>query len=88
MKFLSGGDGVIRRIRFLEPLPAGILSNHRQVPPFGMAGGEAGQVGKNWVERADGRHKELASTAEVAMGAGDVLVIETPGGGGWGEDEV
>nr|VFK10820.1 MAG: N-methylhydantoinase B/oxoprolinase/acetone carboxylase, alpha subunit [Candidatus Kentron sp. LPFa] len=80
-----GGDGVVRRIRFLEPLSAGILSNHRKVSPFGMAGGEPGQVGRNWVERADGRCEELASTEEVSMEAGDVLVIETPGGGGWGE---
>nr|VFK10842.1 MAG: Hydantoinase B/oxoprolinase [Candidatus Kentron sp. LPFa] len=77
-----GGDGVIRRIRFLEPLSAGILSNHRKIPPFGMAGGEPGRVGRNWVERADGRCEELASTEEVSMEAGDVLVIETPGGGG------
>nr|VFK19968.1 MAG: Hydantoinase B/oxoprolinase [Candidatus Kentron sp. LFY] len=77
-----GGDGVVRRIRFLEPLSAGILSNHRKVPPFGMAGEEPGQVGKNSVERTDGRCEDLASAEEVAMEAGDVLVIETPGGGG------
>ena len=75
---------MVRRIRFLKPLSAGILSNHRKIPPFGMAGGEPGQVGRNWVERVDGRCEELASTEEVAMGAGDVLVIETPGGGGGG----
>ena len=80
-----GGDGVVRRIRFLEPMSAGILSNHRRVPPFGMAGGKAGQVGKNWVERADGTRVVLASTEEVSMEAEDVFVIETPGGGGWGE---
>nr|VFK78797.1 MAG: 5-oxoprolinase (ATP-hydrolysing) [Candidatus Kentron sp. SD] len=77
-----GGDGVIRRIRFLEPLSAGILSNHRKVPPFGMAGGEPGRVGRNWVERVDGRCEELGGTEEVSMEAEDVLVIETPGGGG------
>ena len=77
-----GGDGVVRRIRFLEPLSAGILSNHRKVPPFGMAGGEPGRVGRNRVERADGRCEELGGTEEVSMAAGDVLVIETPGGGG------
>ena len=71
----------------MEPPSAGILSNHRKVPPFGIVGGESGQVGRNWVERADGSREELASTEEVAMAAGDVLVIETPGGGGWGEAE-
>nr|VFK23132.1 MAG: 5-oxoprolinase (ATP-hydrolysing) [Candidatus Kentron sp. MB]VFK28308.1 MAG: 5-oxoprolinase (ATP-hydrolysing) [Candidatus Kentron sp. MB]VFK74199.1 MAG: 5-oxoprolinase (ATP-hydrolysing) [Candidatus Kentron sp. MB] len=79
-----GGDGVIRRIRFLEPMSAAILSNHRKVPPFGMAGGAPGKTGRNRVERTDGTRETLASTEEVAMEAGDVLVIETPGGGGWG----
>nr|VFK06868.1 MAG: Hydantoinase B/oxoprolinase [Candidatus Kentron sp. LPFa]VFK23014.1 MAG: Hydantoinase B/oxoprolinase [Candidatus Kentron sp. LPFa] len=77
-----GGDGVVRRIRFLGSLSAGILSNHRQVPPFGMAGGEPGQVGRNWVERVDGRCEELGGTEEVSMAAGDVFIIETLGGGG------
>nr|VFJ47730.1 MAG: 5-oxoprolinase (ATP-hydrolysing) [Candidatus Kentron sp. FW] len=81
-----GGDGVVRRIRFLEPMSAAVLANHRKVPPFGMAGGEAGKTGRNWVERADGAQETLASTEEVAMEAGDVFVIETPGGGGWGEE--
>nr|VFK46959.1 MAG: 5-oxoprolinase (ATP-hydrolysing) [Candidatus Kentron sp. TC] len=82
-----GGDGVVRRIRFLEPMSAAILSNRRKVPPFGMAGGESGKTGRNRVERTDGSRKELASTQEVAMNAGDVFVIETPGGGGWGKQE-
>ena len=80
-----GGDGVVRRIRFLEPMSAAVLANHRKVPPFGMAGGEAGKTGRNWVERADGAQETLASTEEVRMEAGDVFAIETPGGGGWGE---
>ena len=84
-----GGDGVVRRIRFLEPMSAAVIANHRKVPPFGMAGGEPGRIGKNWVERAngvEGRCEELASTEEVSMEAGDVFIIETPGGGGWGEE--
>ena len=79
-----GGDGVVRRVRFLEPMTAGILSNRRRVPPFGAAGGEPGAVGINSVERVDGKVEVLGSTAEVAMAAGDVFVIETPGGGGYG----
>jgi 5-oxoprolinase (ATP-hydrolysing) len=79
-----GGDGVVRRIRFLEPMTAAILSGHRRVPPYGMAGGEAGAVGRNYVERADGSVAELGGCAECELGRGDVFVIETPGGGGYG----
>ncbi len=79
-----GGDGTERRLRFLRPLRAGILSNRRVVAPFGLAGGGDGRPGINRVERADGSAETLASTARVDMGVGDVLVIETPGGGGYG----
>ncbi len=79
-----GGDGVVRRLRFLEPMTAAILANHRRVPPFGLEGGGAGQVGAARVERADGRVEVLGSTARVEMGPGDVFVVETPGGGGFG----
>jgi 5-oxoprolinase (ATP-hydrolysing) len=80
----NGGDGVVRAMRFLEPLTAAILSNRRRVAPFGLDGAEAGAVGHNRVERADGRIEPLGSTATVAMAAEDVFVIETPGGGGFG----
>ncbi len=80
-----GGDGAIRRIRFLEDMTAGILANRRTVPPFGLAGGGAGAVGRNWVERADGTIEPLGSTATADLRAGDAFVIETPGGGGFGE---
>ncbi|VTO18135.1 hydantoinase B/oxoprolinase family protein [Brevundimonas vancanneytii] len=79
-----GGDGAVRRMRFLEPMTAAILSNHRRVPPFGANGGEPGAAGINRVERPDGRVEPLGATAEVAMAPGDVFVIETPGGGGFG----
>lgn len=77
-----GGNGVVRKIRFLEPMSAAILSSCRVISPFGLAGGEAGKVGKNYVERQDGTIEELASTATVKMEPGDTFVIETPGGGG------
>ena len=81
----TGGDGTIRRIRFLEPMTAGILASHRVVPPFGAAGAEPGQCGRNWVERADGTRDESASGRwEVQMTAEDVFVIQTPTGGGFG----
>jgi 5-oxoprolinase (ATP-hydrolysing) len=79
-----GGDGVVRRIRFREAMTAAILSNNRRVRPFGLAGGMPGQAGRNYVERADGRIEELAATASVSVNSGDVFVIETPGGGGFG----
>ncbi|OQW95305.1 MAG: 5-oxoprolinase [Beggiatoa sp. IS2] len=79
-----GGDGVIRRIRFLEDMTVSILSEHRRIPPYGLAGGEPGQVGKNWIERTDGTQEILAGTATAKVNAGDILVIATPGGGGYG----
>jgi 5-oxoprolinase (ATP-hydrolysing) len=79
-----GGDGVVRRIRFREPMTAAILSNHRRIAPFGAAGGEPAVVGRNTVERSDGRVEALGATAAVEMSPGDAFVIETPGGGGYG----
>jgi 5-oxoprolinase (ATP-hydrolysing) len=79
-----GGDGIIRRVRFLEPMTAAIVSGHRRVPPYGMAGGEPGKTGHNYVERADGTVEELTGTDMVEINPGDVFVIETPGGGGYG----
>ncbi len=79
-----GGDGTVRRIRALEPLTAGILSNRRRVPPFGLAGGASGSAGRNAVERAAGGVQELGATATAELEAGDVFVVETPGGGGYG----
>lgn len=79
-----GGHGVIRRLRFEEPMTAAILSSHRRVPPFGLAGGKAGTVGQNWIQRQDGSREELESTATVDMAVGDAFIIETPGGGGFG----
>ncbi|MBD2433165.1 MULTISPECIES: hydantoinase B/oxoprolinase family protein [Fischerella] len=81
----SGGNGVIRRIKFLEVMTANILSGHRVIPPFGLNGGEAAQVGRNWIQRQDGTQENLNSTATVQMQPGDIFVIETPGGGGFGE---
>jgi 5-oxoprolinase (ATP-hydrolysing) len=79
-----GGDGGTRRIRFLEPMTASILSNGRHHGAFGMGGGEAGQVGRNSVVRADGSVEKLDHIGSALMRPGDVFVIETPGGGGFG----
>lgn len=80
-----GGDGVVRKIRFLEPMSAAILSSHRQTAPFGIGGGEPGEVGVNYVERADGSITKLGATDRTEMKRGDTFVIETPGGGGYGK---
>jgi 5-oxoprolinase (ATP-hydrolysing) len=79
-----GGAGAIRRLRFLEPMRANILSNRRTVPPFGLAGGANGATGSNRIERADGTVAPLGAVASANMEPGDVFVIETPGGGGYG----
>jgi len=79
-----GGNGIVRRVRFLEAMTAAILSGHRRIPPYGMAGGAPGKVGRNWVERSDGSTLLLAGADKAELGPGEVFVIETPGGGGYG----
>ncbi len=80
-----GGDGVVRRVTFLEAMRANILANRRKVAPRGLASGGDALPGKNWVERADGRIEQLGATGSAAMQPGDSFVILTPGGGGFGE---
>lgn len=83
-----GGHGVERRIRFLEPMTVALLTGHRRVPPYGMAGGEPGALGENLVERADGTVEHLEGAATTETGPDDVLVLRTPGGGGYGPPPV
>jgi 5-oxoprolinase (ATP-hydrolysing) len=79
-----GGDGVVRRVTFLEAMRANILANRRHVAPRGICGGEDALAGRNWVERAEGTREELGATGSAQMRAGDSFVILTPGGGGFG----
>ncbi|MER6735047.1 hydantoinase B/oxoprolinase family protein [Streptomyces puniciscabiei] len=79
-----GGRGVERRIRFAEPMTVAVVSGHRRVPPYGMAGGAPGALGENLIERADGRIERLRGCDTANVTDGDVLVIRTPGGGGYG----
>jgi 5-oxoprolinase (ATP-hydrolysing) len=79
-----GGDGGVRRVRFLQPMTASILSNGRRVPAFGLAGGQPGELGINRIERASGQRETLTHIGSVEMQVGDVFVVETPGGGGFG----
>jgi 5-oxoprolinase (ATP-hydrolysing) len=80
-----GGDGGIRRVQFLEPMTASMLSNGRVYPAFGLDGGEDGMTGINRVIRVDGSIETLDHITQVQMQAGDIFEIHTPGGGGYGE---
>ncbi|MGW7526023.1 hydantoinase B/oxoprolinase family protein [Streptomyces sp. NPDC054783] len=79
-----GGCGVERRIRFAEPMTVAVVSGHRRIPPYGMAGGESGALGENLIERADGSTHRLRGCDTADVTRGDLLVIRTPGGGGYG----
>ncbi|HKE93301.1 MAG TPA: hydantoinase B/oxoprolinase family protein, partial [Povalibacter sp.] len=79
-----GGNGAERRVRFLKPMTAVLLANRRTTTPFGVEGGGAATSGENWIERADGSREVFGATHEATMQSGDVFVIRTPGGGGFG----
>ncbi|MGA7127822.1 MAG: hydantoinase B/oxoprolinase family protein [Chthoniobacterales bacterium] len=79
-----GGDGIIRKLRFREPMKVAILANHRVVPPVGLEGGNSGEVGKTSILRKDGTVEILSSCDQRDVAAGDAILVETPGGGGWG----
>jgi 5-oxoprolinase (ATP-hydrolysing) len=83
-----GGDGAVRRIRFLAPMTAAILSGNRHRAPWGMEGGLPGERGRNWVRRSDGSVIKLAGCDQIEMSPGDCFVIETPGGGGYGRPDA
>jgi 5-oxoprolinase (ATP-hydrolysing) len=79
-----GGNGGRRRIRFLEPMTVTTLASHRRIPPIGMAGGSPGALGRHWVEHPDGSITAMEGCDSTAVAAGDVFVVQTPGGGGFG----
>jgi 5-oxoprolinase (ATP-hydrolysing) len=81
----KAGDGIRRSIRFLEKMECTILSGHRRVPPFGLAGGGDGQVGENWVRRKDGRMEKLQGCDATVIDAGEAIIIQTPTAGGYGK---
>jgi 5-oxoprolinase (ATP-hydrolysing) len=80
----SAGDGIIRVVRFLEQMDCTILSGHRRVRPFGLAGGAAGQVGENAVRRKDGDIEKLQGCDATVIDAGEAIIIQTPTAGGYG----
>ncbi len=79
-----GGDGALRRVRFLEPMTAAILAGRRAIAPHGLNGGEDGERGATWVERSDGTRQQLSYAEQTEMSKGDVFVVSTPSGGGYG----
>ena len=81
----NAGDGIVRTIRFLEKMECTILSGHRRVPPFGLAGGDDGQVGENRVRRNDGRTERLQGCDATVIDAGEAIIIQTPTAGGYGQ---
>jgi len=83
----NGGDGVIRKLRFLEPMTVTLLTSHRETEPYGLDGGEAGLRGENSVIYSDGTEKMLRGNDEINLADGDMIVIKTPGGGGFGRSE-
>jgi 5-oxoprolinase (ATP-hydrolysing) len=83
----NAGDGVIRTIRFLERMDCTILSGHRRIRPFGLAGGEAGEVGENSVRRKDGRIEKLQGCDATVIDAGEAVIIRTPTAGGYGKSD-
>ena len=84
----NGGNGVVRKVRFLESVVANIISGHRKVPPYGLHGGQPGKTGSNRVIHADGSQTSLGGTDRIDLRPGDVVIIETPGGGGYGAQTV
>jgi len=80
----NGGDGTLRKIRFNEKMDLSLLTGHRRIPPFGLAGGGDGQCGKNSVRRKDGTIEELQGCDQTVVEAGDTIIIQTPTGGGYG----
>jgi 5-oxoprolinase (ATP-hydrolysing) len=81
----NAGNGIRRTIRFLEKMDCTILSGHRRVPPFGLAGGGPGQIGENWVRRKDGRMERLQGADETTIDADEAIIIQTPTAGGYGD---
>ena len=81
------GDGIRRTIRFLEKMECTILSGHRRVPPFGLAGGEKGHIGENWARRKDGRLEKLQGCHATVIDENEAIIIQTPTAGGFGGPE-
>jgi len=80
-----GGDGVDRRIRFLEPMTVNIIAGHRKVPPYGLSEGESGALGENYVVHADKSETRLGTKGQVEVEKNDLFILKTPGGGGFGK---
>ena len=82
-----GGEGITRILKFLEPMEVNLLTGHREVPPFGLAGGQPGACGVNQLRRRDGQVEVLSGSDRVFLEPGDAIIMHTPGGGGYGAPE-
>jgi 5-oxoprolinase (ATP-hydrolysing) len=82
--FWSGGDGVIRRIRFRERMLVAVLANNRVIAPFGVEGGKSGKIGGTYIRRSDGQTENLGSRGQREVQPGDAIIVETPDAGGFG----
>ncbi len=80
-----GGDGVDRRMRFLEPMTVNLIAGHRKIPPYGLSGGESGALGENYVIHSDESVTRLGTKGQVEVGENDLFILKTPGGGGFGK---
>ncbi|NPD67456.1 5-oxoprolinase [Lichenicola cladoniae] len=83
-----GGDGLLRRLRFLEPMDVMLVSSRRSVAPFGLAGGLDGAAGRQWIERTDGTRETVEGVTQASLMPGDVFAVATPGGGGFGASDI
>jgi len=83
-----GGNGATRVLRFDTPMEINLITGHREIPPFGLAGGEPGACGVNELRRADGSVERLEGRDRVFLEAGDAIIMHTPGGGGFGKPDA
>jgi 5-oxoprolinase (ATP-hydrolysing) len=81
----NGGDGVDRRLRFLEPMTVNIIAGHRKIPPYGLCGGGSGALGKNYVIHSDESVTHLGTKGQIEVSENDLFILKTPGGGGFGK---
>ena len=83
----KGGEGVNRQMRFLEPMTVNIIAGHRIVPPYGIAGGEPGVVGENYVVHSDQKVTNIGTKGQIEVNKNDIFILKTPGGGGYGNPD-
>ncbi len=84
----AGGNGVDRRLRFLESMTVNVIAGHRKIPPYGLSGGESGALGENYVIHSDESVTDLGTKGQIEVSENDLFVLKTPGGGGFGKNHL